>query len=135
MPAAPDLTHSTPSHPPQYRGPAHLIDVGVPHLGQEPKGWWGVRVVNGELEARLVGGREHGLSRARAGWPGTSLAGHSSHKPGAFLGSPELSPVPACCWGAWALPGSSSSPVGLGEGRAHASRGLGLSFQLVGGLK
>lgn len=63
-------------------------------------------------------------------WPATA---HTNL--GLFLGSPELSPVPACCWGAWALPGSSSSPVGLGEGRAHASRGLGLSFQLVGGLK
>lgn len=34
---------------------AHLVDVGVPHLGQEPKGRRGVRVVDGELEACLVG--------------------------------------------------------------------------------
>lgn len=39
---------------------AHLIDVGVPHLGQEPKGWWGVRVVDGKLEACLGGGQRAG---------------------------------------------------------------------------
>lgn len=30
-----------------------LVYVRVPHLGQEPKGWWGVRAVDGELEACL----------------------------------------------------------------------------------
>lgn len=31
----------------------YLIDVWVPHLGEEPEGWWGIRVVDGELEASL----------------------------------------------------------------------------------
>lgn len=37
-------------------GDAHepcLMDVWVPHLGEEPEGWWGIRVVDGELEASL----------------------------------------------------------------------------------
>lgn len=45
---------------------AHLIDVGVPHLCQEPKGWRGVRVVDRELEACLgVGQRMRGLSQGQ----------------------------------------------------------------------
>lgn len=32
---------------------SYLIDVWVPHLGEEPEGWWGIRVVDGELEASL----------------------------------------------------------------------------------
>lgn len=47
---------------------AHLIDVGVPHLGQEPKGWRGVRVVDGELEACLGGGQRAGRTQ-----PGPAL--------------------------------------------------------------
>ncbi len=31
----------------------HLVDVGVPHLGEEAEGWWGVWVVNGELDVSL----------------------------------------------------------------------------------
>lgn len=31
----------------------HLIDVGVPHLGEEPEGRWGVWVVNRELDPSL----------------------------------------------------------------------------------
>ena len=31
----------------------YLIDVGVPHLGEEPEGWWGVWVVYRELDPRL----------------------------------------------------------------------------------
>ena len=31
----------------------HLIDVGVPHLGEEPEGRWGVRVVYRELDPSL----------------------------------------------------------------------------------
>ena len=34
------------------------VDVGVPHLGQEPKGGRGVRVVDGELQACLVRGEQ-----------------------------------------------------------------------------
>ena len=47
-----------PPYPHRARGHAHLVDVGVPHLRQEPKGGRGVRVVDGELEARLVGGEQ-----------------------------------------------------------------------------
>lgn len=32
---------------------SHLIDVGVPHLAQEPEGRWGVRVINRELDQSL----------------------------------------------------------------------------------
>lgn len=32
---------------------SYLIDVWVPHLGEEPEGWWGIWVVDGELEASL----------------------------------------------------------------------------------
>lgn len=31
----------------------YLVDVGVPHLGEEAEGWWGVRVVNWELDVSL----------------------------------------------------------------------------------
>lgn len=31
----------------------YLIDVGVPHLGEETKGRWRVGVVNGELDTSL----------------------------------------------------------------------------------
>lgn len=31
----------------------YLINVGVPHLGEEAEGWWGVRVVHGELDVSL----------------------------------------------------------------------------------
>lgn len=35
------------------RGLSHLIDVGVPHLAQEPEGRWGVWVINRELDQSL----------------------------------------------------------------------------------
>lgn len=31
----------------------YLVDVGVPHLGEEAKGWWGVRVVDGKRNVSL----------------------------------------------------------------------------------
>lgn len=31
----------------------HLVDVGVPHLGEEPEGRWGVWVVYRELDPSL----------------------------------------------------------------------------------
>lgn len=31
----------------------HLINVGVPHLGEEAEGWWGVRVVDWKLDVSL----------------------------------------------------------------------------------
>lgn len=34
-------------------GKSHLIDVGVPHLAQEPEGRWGVWVINRELDESL----------------------------------------------------------------------------------
>lgn len=60
-------THTNPCCP-HYRGweeQAYLVDVGVPHLGQEAEGRWGVRVVDGELEACLgVGRKQQGSAKA-----------------------------------------------------------------------
>lgn len=37
----------------------HLIDVGVPHLGEEPEGGWGVWIIYGELDPSLGHRTEH----------------------------------------------------------------------------
>lgn len=36
----------------------YLINVGVPHLSEETERWWGVRVVNGELDPSLQMGQK-----------------------------------------------------------------------------
>lgn len=36
----------------------YLINVGVPHLSEETERWWGVRVVNRELDPSLKMGQK-----------------------------------------------------------------------------
>lgn len=32
---------------------SYLVNVGVPHFGEEAESWWGVRVVDRELDSSL----------------------------------------------------------------------------------
>lgn len=45
----------------------YLINVGVPHFGEEAEGWWRVRVVNWKLDVSLGEQREveHGETPER----------------------------------------------------------------------
>lgn len=79
---------------------AYLVDVGVPHLGQEAESWWRIRVVDGELEPGLKG-RIQGAQRSQA-----SLDPRRG----------QMAPVPEGCM----------SQVGLGLPSCHPHLAMGL---------
>lgn len=81
---------------------AHLVDVGVPHLGQETKSRRGIGVVDGELEACLWGGQRRGAQmgpavcsapRVGTGWPAQAAAPtaptSTRKRPSAWEGRPR----------------------------------------------
>lgn len=97
---APGGPHSAPRHPLTER--AHLVDVGVPHLGQETKSRRGIGVVDGELEACLWGGQRRSAQmgpavcsapRVGTGWPAQAAAPtaptSTRKRPSAWEGRPR----------------------------------------------
>lgn len=43
----------------------HLIDVGVPHLGEEPEGWWGIGIIYRKLNSSLRNNKRHAKYKYR----------------------------------------------------------------------
>lgn len=43
----------------------HLIDVGVPHLGEEPEGRWGIGIIYRELNSSLRNNKRHAKYKYR----------------------------------------------------------------------